>query len=92
MVKDPNFVKAYYRKADACIALSQHDNAMKCLKKLIQEFKVTDPDAKEKYNFVRKIIREKAFSEAISADEKYADEVDIDKIEVETGYTGPRVE
>jgi len=35
MTKDPQFAKAYYRKADACIALSQHDNAMKCLKKLI---------------------------------------------------------
>ena len=56
---------------------------------LIDEFKITDSDAKDKYKFVTKTLKEKAFKEAISASEKYEANIDISNIKIEDSYTGP---
>jgi len=89
---DPNYVKAYYRKADANIALGHYKEALACLKKVVLEFKVQDADAQEKYKFVKKTIKEKAFLEAIQTADSVADKIDFSMIEVEESYKGPRIE
>jgi len=43
------------------------------LKKVVIDLKVKDKDALEKYNFVKKVIKERAFSEAIKNDEPNED-------------------
>lgn len=70
------YSKAYYRMADAFIALSKFKDAKLLFKKLIEEFKISDPDVKDKYKFVNKTLKEIAFKEAISASEKYETNLD----------------
>lgn len=67
---DPNYAKAYYRKADAHIALNKYEVALECLKVVITKLKVQDADAKEKFAFVKKVIKERAFSEAIRKEDE----------------------
>lgn len=69
---DPNYAKAYYRKADANIALNKYDLALNCLKIVILKLKIQDQDAQDKFKFVKKILKERAFLEAI----KKEDEID----------------
>ena len=85
---DPSYPKAYYRKADAHIILNKYEIAKDCLKKVVIEMKIKDKDATEKFNFVKKVLRERAFSEAIFVEEKVVT-IDPDQIQVEESYTGP---
>jgi hypothetical protein len=50
---------------------------------------VKDADSIEKYKFVKKTLKERAFKEAICASEKYETEIDINNITVEESYKGP---
>ena len=59
---------------------------------MVTEFKVNDQDCRDKYAFVKKTIKEKAFKEAISASERYEMTIDATQIVVEETYTGPKLE
>jgi serine/threonine-protein phosphatase 5 len=53
--------------------------------------KVQDSDTQDKYKFVQKVIRERAFSEAIKKDDDI-EAIDFNGIAVESTYDGPRFE
>jgi serine/threonine-protein phosphatase 5 len=88
---DPTYAKAYYRKADANIALDHYDKALASLKKVVMELKVKDNDALEKFKFVKKVIKERAFLEAIKTDEVHT-HIDVNDIIVEPSYSGPKID
>lgn len=76
---DPGYAKAYYRKADANIALNKYELALESLKVVILKLKVQDSDAQEKFKFVKKVLKERAFLEAIKKEDEN-DKIDLAEI------------
>ena len=66
---DSEYAKSYYRKADGYIAIDKYKEAKECLKIVVIKMKIKDKDAIDKYNFVNKVIKERAFLEAIHNEE-----------------------
>lgn len=89
---DPSYPKAYYRKADGLISIDKYKDARACLKIVVFEMKVQDKDAQEKYKFVQKAIKQRAFEDAIQSEQGGAADCDPTKLEVEESYNGPRLE
>lgn len=95
---DPNYVKAYYRRAAAYTALNKHKAALEDFKKVAELQKNSNnPD---KFIFAKikeceKLIKRLAFERAISVEAKketpLAYTLRSDTIEVESSYTGPRL-
>ena len=86
----PEYPKSYYRKADGLISIDKYKEAKQCLKKLVIELKIQDKQAQEKYKFVTKVIKERAFAEAIHKDEEV--KVAPGELIVEESYNGPKLE
>eukprot|EP00094_Tigriopus_californicus_P012669 TCALIF_12247-PA protein Name:"Similar to Ppp5c Serine/threonine-protein phosphatase 5 (Rattus norvegicus)" AED:0.08 eAED:0.08 QI:0/0/0/0.75/1/1/4/0/498 len=104
---DKNYLKAYYRRAAAHMALGKYKMALKdyeIVYKLIPANKdaktkftliPANKDAKTKFTECKKIVQTIAFHKAIAIEEKVkavADEIDIDGITVEDSYDGPRLQ
>ena len=88
--KDPKNVKGYYRRGQAYAALSQ-------LKLSVADFKTVckmqpqNRDARAKYELTLKAFKEAELAKAIYCEEKKV-EVDIQSINVDASYDGPRLE
>lgn len=91
---DKSFVKAYYRRGSAYMALSKYKDAFKDFK-AVKQLKPTDKDALLKYKACEKEVKREAFERAIHSDEPeqqpISDALDVESITVEDAYTGPRV-
>lgn len=90
---NPSYVKAYYRRASAYLALSKYKEARKDYS-IILKLLPKDPDATLKLNECEKRIRENAFAKAIESDSlrvRISDNLDPNDFAVDESYTGPRI-
>lgn len=91
---DSNYVKGYYRRAAANMALGRYKKALRDYE-IVKVSRPNDKDALEKYTECQKITRRIAFEKAISCDhdkKSIADEINLDNIQVEESYNGPRLD
>uniref|UniRef100_A0A7S0Q896 Serine/threonine-protein phosphatase T n=1 Tax=Coccolithus braarudii TaxID=221442 RepID=A0A7S0Q896_9EUKA len=90
---DKMCTKGYYRRGAAYMALSKHKDALKDFSKL-KQLKPRDKDVLEKYKACEKEVKREAFERAIhqdSPDERSLfEDLDVDSIVIEEGYSGPR--
>lgn len=95
---DPHYIKAYYRRAAAYMALNQPKAALEDFKKVAQlqeELKCQDKFIFIKIKEVEKLIRRLAFERAISVEAKkeepLAYTIQCDSISIEDSYKGPKL-
>uniref|UniRef100_A0AC35TGQ5 Protein-serine/threonine phosphatase n=1 Tax=Rhabditophanes sp. KR3021 TaxID=114890 RepID=A0AC35TGQ5_9BILA len=89
---DPNYLKGYYRRAGAKMALGKFREALKDFE-IVKKAMPSDKDAMMKFNECNKIVKRIAFEKAISTDHDKVDicaSINIDTITVENDYVGPR--
>jgi len=92
---DRSYVKGYYRRAAAYMALGKTKLALKDYETVFKA-RPNDKDAKLKYNECSKIVRQQAFEKAIAVDslkKTVSEEVRemIDNMAVESDYSGPQL-
>jgi len=92
---DSSFVKAYYRRAVANMALNKLKDALADFRKVVK-VAPNDRDARAKLAECEKEVKRRAFEEAMAYDELHMTAVerlgDIDAVNVEDSYDGPRLE
>lgn len=91
---DKTYLKGYYRRAAANMALGKFKNALRDFE-IVAKAKPRDKDAKQKYEECSKITRRIAFEKAIAVDDngkKTLLESDVDEIAVDASYTGPHLQ
>lgn len=91
---DPSYLKGLYRRAAAYMALSKYKLALKDYE-AINKVEPNNSDSQKKYKECLKLTKKSAFEKAISIKGKKSDlfeSFDIDSYEIESGYTGPRLE
>lgn len=90
---NPSFVKAYYRRALAHIAILRPGEAAKDFKAVLK-IDPANKDAKLKLAECQKIIRQNAFFAAIEVGEEpsAAEGLDVESIAVDAAYDGVRLE
>mmetsp|Transcript_22282 Transcript_22282/g.73000 ORF Transcript_22282/g.73000 Transcript_22282/m.73000 type:complete len:481 (+) Transcript_22282:104-1546(+) len=92
---DRTFVKAYYRRGSALMALGKCKEALKDFK-AVRQLKPNDRDALEKFKACEKEVKRAAFERAIHADEpaqvSVAEQIQLENISVDDSYAGPRLE
>jgi serine/threonine-protein phosphatase 5 len=91
---DKTYVKGYYRRAAAYMALGKCKLALKDYES-VYKARPNDRDAKLKYNECSKIVRQQAFEKAISVDsvkKLVSETINIDTITVEDSYDGPHLD
>ena len=77
---DKNYIKAYYRRADAYMSLAKFKLALKDYK-TVKDAVPSDKDAKIKYQECNKIVKKLAFEKAICVDDNkknIADTINLD--------------
>ncbi|PQE30732.1 phospho phosphatase (serine threonine specific phosphatase) protein [Rutstroemia sp. NJR-2017a WRK4] len=89
---DPNFVKAYYRRAVAYTAILKSREALKDFKTVVKKAP-NDKDAKLKLAECEKIVRRVEFFRAIEVGDppSAAEGLDIDSMAVDDDYDGERL-
>ncbi|CAK9293909.1 unnamed protein product [Gordionus sp. m RMFG-2023] len=88
---DNKYLKGYYRRAAANMALGKMKVALKDFE-TVTKVCPNDKDAKLKYNACNKIVKALAFQKAIFVDvpkKSIVDSVNLSNIEVEKDYKGP---
>jgi len=89
---DKQFVKGYYRRGSAYMALGKNKEALKDFK-AVRQLKPSDRDALEKFKACEKEVKREAFRLAIHSDDpdeaSFADSLDPETIAIESSYTGP---
>jgi serine/threonine-protein phosphatase 5 len=95
---DPYYIKAYYRRAAAYMALNQHKAALEDFKKVAQlqeSLKSQDKFIYAKIKECEKLIHRLAFERAISVEAKkekpLAYTIECDSISIEDSYKGPKL-
>ncbi|XP_061434540.1 serine/threonine-protein phosphatase 5 [Lethenteron reissneri] len=91
---DKAYIKGYYRRATAKMALGKFKEALKDYETVVK-VRPNDKDAKLKYQECSKIVKRKAFERAIASDDSkksVADALDLDSMAIEDDYTGPKVD
>jgi hypothetical protein len=89
---NPGYTKAYYRRASANFALGRSKEAKKDFEAVIK-IAPNDVDASKKLKACKQAIREEAFLKAIESDnDSSTNNIDLDKIMVESSYVGPKLE
>ncbi|CAI4223253.1 unnamed protein product [Auanema sp. JU1783] len=87
---DRNFIKAYYRRATANMALGRFKKALGDYATVAGALP-NDPDAKRKHEECKKIVKRMAFEKAIAVDHVKSTrlkDINLDSIDVEPGYDG----
>lgn len=89
---DKKYVKAYYRRASAYLALGKFKLSLKDYE-IVRKYRPKDKDAECKYTECKKIVHQEAFRKAIAVEDKkaVADSVDLNSMVVEDDYDGPRL-
>ncbi|RKO88807.1 Metallo-dependent phosphatase-like protein [Blyttiomyces helicus] len=94
MALDPAYVKGYYRRAVANMALGRVKDALKDFKSVVK-VAPKDADARKNLQECEKELRARAFEKAIECDDQKRSALealgDIDAIVVEPTYDGPRL-
>ena len=91
---DKAYLKAYYRRAAAHMALGKFKLALKDYER-VYKVRPNDKDAKKKFTECKKIVQQIAFQKAIAVEEKVVSVVDslnLESMTVEASYDGPRLE
>lgn len=91
---DPSYVKGFYRRAGANMALGKFKLALKDLE-TVTKARPSDKDAKAKYLECSKIVKKIAFEKAIAVDEvkkSVAESIHLESMGVEDDYNGPELE
>jgi len=90
---DPRFIKAYYRRGAAHLALGKYKDARKDFLQ-VTKIKPSDKDAKSKLQECEKAIRSEAFLRAIESEKTKppSETVKIEDFEVPDSYVGPKLE
>lgn len=90
---DVNYLKAYYRRAEAQMANGKFKQALKDFETVIK-FAPNDKDAKGKANECKKIVSQRAFEKAISVDaikRSVAESINFDSMTIDDSYSGPNM-
>ncbi|KAJ2860000.1 Palmitoyl-protein thioesterase 1 [Coemansia aciculifera] len=90
---DPSFIKAYYRRAAALLAMGKFKEARADYRE-VQRRAPRDPAAIKKYTECDKLYRRIQFEKAIDSDvdrKRVADSVDLSKFLLPEDYAGPRM-
>jgi serine/threonine-protein phosphatase 5 len=89
---EPSYVKAYYRRGSAQLALGHHKKAVKDFR-LVVRMKPQDRDARAKLKLCEKIIKEAAFAAAIQSERNLplSETIDVTSLVVDPAYDGPRL-
>jgi len=91
---DAKYLKAYYRRAAAYMALGKYKLALKDYER-VYKVRPNDADAKKKFTECKKIHQQMAFAKAIAVEENkvsIVDSINVDSMAVEEKYDGPRLE
>lgn len=92
---NPNYLKGYYRRAGAHMALGKFKLALQDME-LVAKRCPNDKDAQLKYTECNKIVKKMAFERAIAVDkqEKSLMEMcrDLESATIESDYEGPKLE
>ncbi|KAK0056933.1 serine/threonine-protein phosphatase 5 [Biomphalaria pfeifferi] len=90
---DKNYLKAYYRRASANMALGKFKLALKDFE-AVTKVRPSDKDAKMKYDECNKICKRLAFEKAIATDDGkcLSDTIDIESLVIEPNYDGPHLQ
>ncbi|KAJ1687540.1 hypothetical protein LUZ63_018930 [Rhynchospora breviuscula] len=92
---DPRYSKGYYRRGIAHLAMGKFKEALKDFQQL-KRLCPNDPDASRKLKECEKAVQKIKFEEAISVQDSerrsVADTIDYKCIEVDSQYTGARIE
>jgi serine/threonine-protein phosphatase 5 len=92
---DPKYSKGYYRRGAAYLAMGKFKEALKDFQQ-VKKLCPNDPDAAKKLRECEKAVLKLKFEEAISVPESerhsVADSIDYQSIEVESQYSGARIE
>jgi len=90
---DKTYLKGYYRRAAANMALGKFKNALRDFE-IVAKAKPRDKDAKQKFEECSKITRRLAFEKAIAVEDngkKTFLASDVDDIAVDASYDGPHL-
>jgi len=91
--QDKNYIKGYYRRAAAFMALGKFKQALQDFETVVK-VRPNDGDAKCKFQECKKITIRLAFEKAISVDEvkkSTAVDINLEAMTVESSYNGPRI-
>ncbi|KAL0720307.1 hypothetical protein Bca4012_034906 [Brassica carinata] len=92
---DPRYSKGYYRRGAAYLAMGKFKDALKDFQQ-VKRISPNDPDATRKLRECEKAVKKLKFEEAISAPVSerisVAESIDFHTIEVESQYSGARIE
>ena len=92
---EKTFVKAYYRRGSAFMALGKYKDALKDFKS-VRQLKPNDKEAFEKFKACEKEVKRQAFERAIHTDDPASvsvlESLDISSMSVEDSYDGPRLQ
>ncbi|OZJ04722.1 hypothetical protein BZG36_01783 [Bifiguratus adelaidae] len=90
---DPNFVKGYYRRAIANMALCKFKESLRDFR-IVVKYAPSDKDAKAKMLECEKIVRRIAFEQAIEHNDttpSIVESINLDLMTIEDNYDGPRI-
>ncbi|CAG2114070.1 unnamed protein product [Medioppia subpectinata] len=90
---DKNYIKGYYRRAAAQMALNRFKQAVRDLETVVK-YRPNDTDAKNKYNECLKIVKRLAFERAIAVDEvkkSVSESIDLESMSISDDYDGPQL-
>ncbi|KAJ1962257.1 Palmitoyl-protein thioesterase 1 [Dispira parvispora] len=90
---DPNFAKAYYRRATANMAMLRFKDSFKDFRTVVKRVP-KDAEARRKLAECEKIVRRMEFEKAIEFDEagrSVVDQIDLTSMKVEDDYDGARL-
>ncbi|XP_077998671.1 serine/threonine-protein phosphatase 5-like [Glandiceps talaboti] len=91
---DRSYVKGYYRRATANMALGKYKLALRDYE-TVTKARPNDKDARAKYMECSKIVKRRAFERAISVDDSkksIVESLDLEGMAIEDNYDGPNID
>ena len=87
---DPSYIKSYYRRGSANLAIGKYKLALRDFK-AVCKLRPNDRDARNKLKECEKAAKQMAFASAIESDAPENAAIDFESIVVEDSYDGPRI-